>query len=420
MKKFLSFISLTLLGQMVSAITGLLLARWLSISDYAIYTIFLTISGAIQVLTKGGVHLGLNAVIGQAWPDKIRVKNALNVAIDIRKRISFYILPAIGIYASWLLYQIDANIIIMVVLLILLVFNWVGDLKTRVVDSVLMHDGYQTKIQFLDASISIFRFFIIVMIYFLGLVNVLTAAFLSVLPVLLRIPKITAWINETLQYKIKNGSDNSYEMDRDRITEITKRQFPMELFYCFQTPFLLFILSFFSNSSAVASLGALGRIGQLFLPITAILMSFAVPSFVKVKKKIGFNLLLWSLFALVPGIGLIVISIFFPKMLLFLIGQNYQNLEIELVVACISFSANLLASFIWQLIAHRGWNYFVYVQIPIVILWCAITPLFINVTTLIGVLWFQLGFPLGIFASCIVDILAAKKRGDFCGDKNGK
>lgn len=420
MRKFLSFMSLTLLGQIISAITGLLLTRWLSIGDYAIYTIFLTISGAIQVLTKGGVHLGLNAVIGQAWPDKIRVKSALNVAIDIRRKISFYILPAIGIYAVWLLYQINTNIIIMIVLLVLLVFNWIGDLKTRVVDSVLMHDGYQTKIQFLDASISVFRFLIIVIVYSFGLVNVLTAAILSVLPALLRIPKITTWINKTLECKIEDCSDNPYKMDRERINEITKRQFPMEFFYCFQAPFLLFILSFFSNSSDVASLGALSRIGQLFLPITAILMSFAVPSFVKAKKKIGFNLLLWSLFALVPGIGLVVISIFFPKILLFLVGQNYQNLEMELVIACISFSANLLASFIWQLIAHRGWNYFVYVQIPIVILWCVITPLFINVTTLIGVLWFQLGFPLGILASCIVDILAAKKRGDFCGDKNGK
>lgn len=415
MRLFLSFFSAAIIGQLISACIGLLLTRWLNIEDYAKLTIFLTISGAIQILTKGGVHLGLNAIVGQCWPDRARVRNALNQAFIIRKRISIYLFPIISIYSIWMLNKNNCGFVEIIYLVMLLTANWFGDLKTRIVDSILMYDGYQGKISILDTKNSIIRLILLCLAYYYSLVNIYTAVFLCVLPILLRVNSITKWKNSAFGIGYTEYFSEQAKRDKEVIYSVTRRQFPLEVFYCFQAPLVLFILSIYVDSTAVASLGALGRINQLFLPVSSILMAFAVPSFAKCKNNIGNKLFLWSLIALIPAILLVVISIFAPDLILYLIGTKYQELKVELVVACLGFSFSLVATFVWQLIAHKGWNNYVYLQIPIVILWCVFAPAFINLSSLTGILWFQLGFPLGIVVSCIADIISAIKRGDFRG-----
>jgi hypothetical protein len=121
---------------------------------------------------------------------------------------------------------------------------------------------------------------------------------------------------------------------------------------------------------------------------------------------------LWSAAGGLPGIGLIAIAYFFPAILLFLIGPNYANLHYELLVGTIGMAASASVANAWQLLAHRGWNHWAWLQVPVVLVWCVSAPLLLDLTRLDQVLWFQAGFPLGLCVVIMIELIAARYRGD--------
>src|SRR4051794_20751093 len=77
-------------AQAASAFTGLLLARWLSVQDYAIYTLIAVLMGAMTVLTKSGVQLGFTAILGRHWPDMERASAVVEAVGQARRLISLF------------------------------------------------------------------------------------------------------------------------------------------------------------------------------------------------------------------------------------------------------------------------------------------------------------------------------------------
>src|SRR5437762_4084405 len=136
--KLLNFLIYVVLSQGIGAITGLLLARWLDVGDYAIYTVVGIIMGAIAIVTKGGIQLGLNALLGKTWPDRERAAELARAAMGQRWKLSARLLPVVLAIAAWLLYRNHAGAILIVLLLALLLVTWYFDMQSRVVDQVLL------------------------------------------------------------------------------------------------------------------------------------------------------------------------------------------------------------------------------------------------------------------------------------------
>ena len=63
LKRASIFLSGNVIAQALSAAVGLLLARWLNIPDYAVYTIEISVMGAVSVLTNGGVSLCFSEIL---------------------------------------------------------------------------------------------------------------------------------------------------------------------------------------------------------------------------------------------------------------------------------------------------------------------------------------------------------------------
>ena len=62
--------------QAVTAVAGLLLVRWMNVGDYAVYTVGVTLVGAVRVLTRSGVQAGLASVLAQVWPNRAAAADA--------------------------------------------------------------------------------------------------------------------------------------------------------------------------------------------------------------------------------------------------------------------------------------------------------------------------------------------------------
>lgn len=396
-------------AQGLGAVAGLLIARWMTVEDYAIFTVMMVITGAMTVLTKGGVHLGFTAIIGRTWPDRIRAAQALNAAMKERRIISLLVLPPLLLVAGWLLLRNHASPELIAALLILLLIQWEFDMRTRVVDQILMFANRASITQALDAFLALFRVLGVLGLYFYGVIQPIGTIALGVLGAGIRIPFIVRWVGQELP---KQTITSNIE-DRAEIRRITRRQLPLEVFFVLQSQIILAILAWYSATDQTASIGALGRIGQLLLPIQAVVQAFGIPRFSSAKQHVFHYWVLWSAVGGLPGLGLIVMAYFFPAILLFLIGPNYANLHYELLVGAMGMAASAAVANAWQLLAHRGWNHWAWLQVPVVLIWCATAPLFLDLTQLDQVLWFQAGFPLGLFVVMIVELIAARCRGDF-------
>lgn len=402
------FLFSSIVVQGISSINGLLLANLMSVEEYAFFTISMMITGAMTVLTKGGVHLGFTTIVGRTWPDRNRATQAVKAAIEVRKMISVFILPPVLGIATWLLWKNHANNIVIIGLLVLLVINWQFDMKTRVVEQILMFANQASKTQALEATLALSRLFGSLALYYLNCLNALGAIAMGVIIAGIRMPFIQSWVN----IQLVKGHVSDAHNDQKEIRKITYRQLPIEIFYVLQTQAVFSILALHSATEQTASIGALWRIGQLLVPFQAVLHAFAIPRFSQTKTHIFRSLMLWSFPSILLGLSLVIISYFFPDLLLLLIGPHYSNLQYELFVASIGIALNSAIGVSLQLIAHHGWNYFAWTQIPIVLIWCAVAPFFLNLSNLDQILWFNAGLNSGAFCAIFIELIAAKNRGD--------
>ncbi|MDH1532367.1 hypothetical protein N5I15_08250 [Acinetobacter johnsonii] len=406
-KRLTVFLTGNVVAQGTAAISGLLLARWLSVEDYAAYTIIIVLMGAITLLTKGGAHLGYTAILGRVWPDMNRVSGAILAVLSIRKLISLIIMPFL-ILTTWVLLrnnevsQLHTNLI-----LIFFILFWWADLRTRLVDQVLYFAKQTTKIQILDTVLSFIRLLCIFILFYFGILNLVTAVFLSVLVALLRIRPILKWIDLLLpKEKVKVPLDS----DLIEIKQGVKRQMPVELYTVFQSQLILIVLTLYGTVNEVAGFGALTRINQLLLPVEALTFAFLIPYFSRSNTIQAFKIYFPLVFmTLIPGLVLLNLALFFPQLLLWIVGPNYADLNHELIIA-VSVAVFLRGTHTaWALLAHRGWVKFSWVQIPVGLSLCLISPLFLDLSKLSDALLLQLAFGIGVFCATSFDFYFAFK-----------
>lgn len=405
MKKILTFLSGAVAAHGFAALTGLLLTRWLSVGEYAIYTVLTVLIGAMTVLTVGGVNIAFSSIVGRVWPDRTRAAQALAASLRERRLLSILVLPPFMCTAAWLLYRAQAPLWLIAVLLVLLMIQWVLDMKSRIHDLLLLYAQRAVSLQMLDLVLSVLRLIVVVGLYLVNWLSVLAVIVVGVIGAATRVPFIQGWARREVPPTPVAPS----QADQREIRKVTLRQFPVELFYCLQSQIALFILAFMAAPADTASFGALNRIAQLLVPVTMLVTAYAIPRFSQTRTAVFKAFFGWSLVGLLPGIALVLLAAWAPNLLLLLIGPNYANLQQEILIASVGNALGVFAATAWKLAANRGWNRWTLVQIPAFLLWCVLSPLFLDLSTLSGVLWFQLGFPIAQLAATCADLLAARR-----------
>ena len=405
-RRALLFLTGNVVAQGLAALSGLLLARWLAVSDYALYTIVFTVMGAMTVLTKGGVHLGFTAILGRTWPDPLRAAQVTAAMVKVRRLLSIFVLPPVVVVAGILLWRGKASPAQITLLVTALLAFWAADMKTRIVDQLLFFAHQTTRVQMLDATLAALRLAAIVGLYALRVLSLEEAVFIAVAVAVLRIAPIRLWIGHLMTL----GPVAARDDDLQEMRLAVRRQIPVEIFYVFQAQLVLFVLSFFATSTQVAGYGALSRITQLLLPLQAFTYAFCVPIFSRATEHIGRRLLQMMALLSLPGLALVSVAALFPALLLWLVGPNYANLGAEVLVAAAVAALSSIASATWALIAHRGWVRWSWLQIPVGLIWCAVAPFVLDLGSITGAFVLQGGFSLGVMIAAAADYLQHRTR----------
>ena len=158
--------------------------------------------------------------------------------------------------------------------------------------------------------------------------------------------------------------------DRAAMIGFVKNQAPNAIFFCLQGQITIFLISFFgTRATAVAEVGALGRLALIFTVLGQLLMNLFVPAFARCQSAPKLRLLYFTIVGGVAACCVVVIAAaaFFPNQFLFVLGNKYSHLQRELLLMVAGTVMLMLAGTLWVLNASKAWIKGSWLYIPLTI-----------------------------------------------------
>jgi O-antigen/teichoic acid export membrane protein len=368
-------------------ISGILIIRFLSVNEYALYTLANAMLGTMTVLADGGIANGVLAEGGKVWQDRKALGVVLATGFELRKKFATVSLLILVPILFYLLYHHGASILFTLLIILSLMIAFIAALSDTLLEmpSKLHQDiGRLQKNQIITNLVRLVMISSSVFFFPWTFIALLGNG----------IPRI--WGNLRLRKITIDYADPTQVPDpeiRKRILFSVKRVLPGSIYYCISGQITIWLISIFGSSASLAQIGALGRLAMVLSIFTILFSTLVVPRFAKLKDD--WRLLLGrfiQIHLLLFLISFFCVSIiyFFPDRILSILGKNYANLGREVVLMSISGCINMVIGITFSLSISRG-----KVLPPIItIIGNLVTQLvliwMLDLSTTINVLWFSI------------------------------
>jgi O-antigen/teichoic acid export membrane protein len=397
-KTLSKFVSVQLVVQALGLASGILLVRTLDQTQYAYYTIANTMQATMSLLADMGIGVGLSAIGGKVWHDRYRFGQLINTALQLRYYLAGISVTIVTPILLWMLIKNGASIVYAILITVVVLVGLNFQLTTVVLGVVPRLHSQISRIQDLDLLSAASRLAVLGATYliFLDTVVAITTASL-----------VTGLQRFILGYWVADNIDTEASINReDRafILSTVKKLAPNGIFFCIQGQLAIWLISIFGNRENIAEVGALGRIGVMFTLISSIMNTIVLPSFTRCQSRSFLlrryiQIMVGMLFL---GVTIILISILFPRQLLWILGSQYSHLYKELNLMVVSAVTTSITQTMASLNAAKAWVQYAWVEIPIRISLQIVLLLNLDVSTIKGVL--LLGI-LSNFSPLIVSIM---------------
>lgn len=376
-----------LFAQGMGFLTGFLIIRFLTVEEFAMYTLANTVLGTMVVLADGGISKAVMAEGGKVWQDKKKLGAVLVTGLDLRKKfglISLFIgLPLLAL----LLYSHNASWVMIVLISLCIIPAFFAALSDSLLELVPQLHQDIFRLQQNQVAVSAGRLI-------LNFLFVLILPFTFVALLANGIPRILG--NIKLQKISKSFADLSQVPDpviKREILSVVKRILPGAVYFCFSGQITIWLLSWLGTTTSLAQIGALAKLILLIEIFGYISYTLLIPRFARLS--LNKSLLLKKSFQVILflTLGLAVLTFlisFFSETILWLLGPAYYDLNKELIISLIGGGLGLIAGNFFALGASRGWVlnplYSTIISFSSVI----IGVFLFEVSTLIGVLYFNI------------------------------
>lgn len=339
------------LAQVASVMTGILIVRILAKQDYAFYTIANTWLGALLIMSNGGITDAATAIGGRVWDDRFRLGQVVRAAMRIRRSLGLMMVaPIIGILVGTLA-RAGASTATIVGLTLLVTLAGLCQISNGVLLVVPRLKGKIRQLQWIDLGAAALRLALTAGAA-LAYLDALAALFVSLVINVAQYLTLSRWTGSLI--------DRQAPVDHSVLWEIRRnvaRQWPSQVYYVFQSQIGVVLLSLFGTTGGVADLGALNRIGIVFLIVGALMQSIVLPRYARcqdirelrsfyVEIVVGFSIL-----ALIP-VGMALLA---PRPILWVLGPRYEHLSLELFLVTAQVALAAVAGIAWNLNTIRAW-----------------------------------------------------------------
>jgi O-antigen/teichoic acid export membrane protein len=383
-KTLARFTTLQTLVQAIMALSGFLIVRVLSKSEYAAYTIAASLQTLLNALTDCGIGWGMNAVGGPIWNDSSRLRGLIQIALRLRGYLTIVAVPMTVASAVYLLRKNGVSWSNTVTLTAIVIGTIWGTFLTTIYGTSLRLRALYTTVQKLDLLNACLRLVLIAALAFAFLNAILavlvTAITLTIEGILLR--KKTEQVLDT--------EPKPEESDRRSLIGLMKKQAVATLFFAYQGQITIWIISIFGSTDRVADVGALTRLAVIFAIIGSVVTGLAAPTLARCNslqtlvRLFLFELSIYITFAT----ALLIVSLVFPGTLLWILGGKYASLTREVPLLVGTAIIGGLITVIHSLALSRGWIWQTWI-IPMITLTVQLSSAaFLPLNTVAGVLWF--------------------------------
>jgi len=376
-----------LIVQFVGLISGIIVIRMLPTHEYGLYTLANTMLGTMLVLADGGISSGVMSQGGKVWQDREKLGVVLATGMDLRMKFAIGSLLIAIPFLLYLLIHHDASWLMSFLIIVSLIpsfFTSLSGALLQVAPKLNQDIGPLQKNNIVSNTLRL----VLIMITLFAFPWAFIAIFVAGIAQL--------WANSNLK-KISFGYANWKQTPdvaiRKEILYFVKRILPGSIYYCLSGQITIWLISFFGNTAAVAQVGALGRLGMMLGIFTAILSTLVIPRFSRLadeKIKLFKTFFLIQLGLVTLGIFIIGIVYLFPAQILWILGKDYSNLKTELILSIAGSCLGLVAGSAFGLSTSRGWAINPLISIPLTLLAIITGISIIDISTLIGVLKFNL------------------------------
>lgn len=373
--------------QILSLASGILVIRLLSTREYAFYTIANTMLGTMTVLADGGIGAGVMAQGGKIWQDKDKLGTVLATGLHLRKIFAIGSLLVSIPILLFLLFKQNASIYEALIIVLTLIPAFYAALSDSILEiGPKLHQAIK-KLQYNQVKVALIR-----------LVFTVTSVFIfpwtAVLLLANGIPRIYGNISlRKIAYSFASKSQEVNDLIKKDILKVVKRMLPEICYYCLSGQLNIWLISLFGSTTALASLGALGRLAMLFTFFSTLFNILIVPRFARLPdqkhKMLRYVVFIFLGIMFISGAA-ILISYFFADNILLILGNKYLGLHKELILSVINSCVSILSGSFFSLLISRGWAIHPVPYILINIITTIVAALTLNVSSLQGVLYFNI------------------------------
>lgn len=376
-----------ILVQAVGFIGGILVIRLLPTHEYALYILANTMVGTMAVLADGGISTGVIAQGGQVWRDREKLGRVLATGLDLRTKFGIVgLLIAVPVMLL-LLRSHDASWLVSILIILAIVPAFFSTLSASLLQIApkLQQDIIPLQKNQVMSNLLRLLFLAATLLFFPFAFIAIVAASLSQIIANIRLKKIS------IPY-----ADWQQQPDveiRKQIITFVKRILPGSVYYCLSGQITIWLISIFGSTAAIAQVGALGRLAMLLNLFSIVLNMLVVPRFARLmtKRKVLLDWYLRIQLYLVLFCVLIIALVYvFSQQVLWILGDNYSGLHYELLLSMIGSCLNLLVGINYTLNSSRGWLLHPVIGISLGIAGIVGGLLLLDVSTLRGVLLFNI------------------------------
>lgn len=376
------FASVQVLIQALGFVSGILIVRHLSKPDYAWFTIANAIIGTMAALADCGVSGAVSAVGGAIWQDKAKFSSLIRTALAFRAKLAAVSAIVMTPIFIWMLTRGEASGSVIAVIVPLALLGLVLQFSANVFFAGVWFRQELGNLQMFSLAPALIRSALIALACLLFL-DARIAILIGTVATGCQLFFVRRWERPKLDFHAPVSAEY-----RARILSIVSKQAPLTIFACLQGQISIWLISIFGNAQRVADLGALGRFTMIYSFFVSVLNGIVVPRFARCQDRHLLRRRYWQValgYTLLAG-SLVALSAAFPRLLLWVIGAQYANLEGEVWLIMLSGALGGLATSLGYLIYSKGWILPAAITIPMEIAIQTVLILSFDLSTVRGVL----------------------------------
>jgi O-antigen/teichoic acid export membrane protein len=373
--------------QAAAFVGGIIVIRFLPTEQYALYILANSMIGTMTVLADGGITTGVTAHSAKVWNDPIKLGTVLSSGLFLRRKFaSFSIVVTIPVIV-YLFRMHNAGWFTILFLVVGILMSFLFTLSGSLLQIAPRLRQDISSLQRNQVEASAIRIILLLISFIL-----FPLAFIAIAATAL--PQYYA--NVKLRRICSLYADWTQPVDKEVVRGIlvfVKKLLPGAIYYCLSGQLTIWLISVFGSTSAVAHVGALTRLSVVLSLFNIVFHTLIVPRFARLtqnKRLLMDRYVKVQLYLLGAAILALTTVWIFPTQILWVLGDQYKGLEFELLLTIAGSCLNLIVGINYSLNASRGWLINPVLGILVGIGGIISGIMIFDISTLIGVLWFNI------------------------------